>query len=105
MSDPTATTFDPDWRKLKKTRDKAITNIPYANDDQFNERAYSAVITELRRQEAEAGWVLVRREDVHVAVAVMEANPALVHHWQAGDSFARFHSIREETLAATEEQP
>jgi hypothetical protein len=60
-----AGTWEPDWRLLKQTRDKAITNIPYANDDQFNEQAYSAIVREYRRQQAERGiveinWELVR---------------------------------------------
>jgi hypothetical protein len=53
-------TWEPDWRLLKQARDKAITNIPYANDDQFNERL-RAVVSEYRRQQAERGMVEVRR--------------------------------------------
>jgi hypothetical protein len=57
-------TWEPDWRLLKQTRDKAITNIPYDNDDQFNEQAYSAIVREYRRQQAAQGIVEVRREDL-----------------------------------------
>jgi hypothetical protein len=57
----TAGTWAPDWRALKRTRDKAIVNIPYANDDQFNEAAYGAIVAEYRRQAAAAGLVMVSK--------------------------------------------
>jgi hypothetical protein len=61
-------TWEPDWRLLKQARDKAITNIPFANDDQFNECAYRAVVSEYRRQQAERGMVEVRTEVLHELV-------------------------------------
>jgi hypothetical protein len=69
-----AGTWAPDWRTLKQARDKAICKIPYANDDQFNEAAYGAIVDEYQRQAAAAGWVLANADHLGTLFALIVAN-------------------------------
>lgn len=73
--------FEPDWKKLD------LQHVGRGGD-------VEAIVTELRRQEREAGWVLVQREDVAAILNTLD-----------DDGWVAASAKLEVVLAATEQKP